>query len=138
MTLALGDDASLRVMQRNLHMKRAFWAVVPFSFAVLPVVCRPSPAEVKPRTIQITAKRFAFEPAEITLKQGEPVELTLRSVDVGHGLRFRELGMEMKAKKGQTSEVQFTPEKAGTFVGHCDVFCGSGHGTMELTLHVVR
>ena len=33
--------------------------------------------------------------------------------------------------------MQFTPDKAGDFVGHCSVFCGSGHGGMMLTLHVV-
>lgn len=88
--------------------------------------------------VEVTAKRFSFQPAEITLKAGEPVELTLKSLDVSHGLRVRELGLEVKVRKGQTAEVRFTPEKTGTFVGHCDVFCGSGHGSMELTLHVVR
>ena len=88
--------------------------------------------------VEVIAKRFSFEPAEITLKAGEPVDLTLKSVDVSHGLRVRELGLEVKARKGQTAEVRFTPDKTGAFVGHCDVFCGSGHGAMKLTLHVVQ
>jgi cytochrome c oxidase subunit 2 len=32
----------------------------------------------------------------------------------------------------------FTADKTGDFVGHCSVFCGSGHGGMSLTLHVVN
>jgi cytochrome c oxidase subunit II len=87
--------------------------------------------------VEITAKRFSFEPAEITLKRGEPVDLVLKSADVAHGLRFRELNVDLKVGKGATTEVQFTPSQAGTFVGHCSVFCGGGHGSMMLKIHVV-
>ncbi|UWZ82263.1 cupredoxin domain-containing protein [Occallatibacter riparius] len=89
------------------------------------------------RRVEVTAKRYAFDPAVITLKKGEPVVLVLKSVDVQHGLRFRELNVEVKVPKGGTAQVQFTPDKTGDFVGHCFVFCGEGHGTMALTLHVV-
>jgi len=40
--------------------------------------------------------------------------------------------------KGVIVEVPFTPTRTGDFVGHCSVFCGSGHGAMTLTLHVVE
>jgi cytochrome c oxidase subunit 2 len=94
-------------------------------------------AQAAPRRIEVTAKRFAFEPGEITLKKGQPVVLVLEGKDVAHGLRFRELNVDVKVRAGGTAEVQFTPEKTGDFVGHCSVFCGSGHGGMTLTLHVV-
>ena len=84
-----------------------------------------------------TAKRFAFTPAEITLKKGQPVVLVLKSIDVAHGLRFRDLNVEVKVGAGGTAQVEFTPQKTGDFVGHCFVFCGSGHGSMMLTMHVV-
>jgi cytochrome c oxidase subunit 2 len=93
--------------------------------------------EAAPRRIEIIAKRFAFSPDSITLKKGEPVILVLKSEDVPHGIRFRELNVEVKAPKGGSGEVQFTPDKDGDFVGHCSVFCGNGHGTMTLTLHVI-
>lgn len=94
--------------------------------------------QAAPHRIEVTAKRFSFDPGDLTLKEGEPVVLVLKSVDVAHGLRFRELGVDVKVSKGATSEVQFTPEKTGDFVGHCSVFCGGGHGSMKLTLHVVQ
>jgi cytochrome c oxidase subunit 2 len=100
----------------------------------------PSPsalAQVAPQRIEITAKRFAFTPGEITVKRGQPVVLVLRSVDVGHGLRIRDLGVDLKVKAGETAQVTITPDKTGDFVGHCAVFCGSGHGSMTITLHVV-
>jgi cytochrome c oxidase subunit II len=94
-------------------------------------------AQAAPQRIEITAKRFSFTPGEITLKKGQPVVLVLKSMDVGHGLRIRDLGVDMKVKAGQTAEVTITPDKVGDFVGHCSVFCGSGHGSMAITLHVV-
>ena len=97
-----------------------------------------TPAQSTPRRIQVTAKRFEFTPGEITLKKGVPVVLVLTSADVPHGIRFKELGIEAKIAKGQVRELAFTPDKTGTFVGHCFVFCGAGHGAMTLTLHVVE
>jgi cytochrome c oxidase subunit 2 len=90
-----------------------------------------------PRRIEVVAKRFAFEPATIELQKGVPVILVLKSVDVPHGIRIRELNVEVKAPKGGSGEVRFTPEKAGDFVGHCSVFCGAGHGSMTLKVHVI-
>jgi cytochrome c oxidase subunit 2 len=94
-------------------------------------------AQESPKSIQVVARRFSFEPAEVTVKKGQPVVLVLKSEDVAHGLRFRDLNLDVKVDKGSTAELRFTPDKTGDFVGHCSVFCGSGHGGMTLTLHVV-
>jgi len=95
-------------------------------------------AHEAPRRIEITAKRFAFDPGEITLKKGEPVVLVIRSADVAHGLRIREMNVDVKVSAGGTAEVQLTPERTGNFTGHCAVFCGAGHNSMTLKLHVVN
>jgi cytochrome c oxidase subunit 2 len=97
-----------------------------------------SSAQDSPRRIDVLVKRFAYAPAEITLKKGEPVVLVLTTEDVAHGLKFKELNLNSKFEKGKPSELAFTPDKAGDFVGHCSVFCGSGHGSMTLTLHVTE
>ena len=99
---------------------------------------RSAMAQAAPRRIEVTAKRFVFEPGEITLKKGQPVVLVLYGKDAAHGLRFRELNVDIKVGANGIKEVQFTPDKTGDFVGHCSVFCGSGHGSMTLTLHVVE
>lgn len=105
--------------------------------AAAPLLTPAALADGAPHRVEVTAKRFSFEPAELTLKKGEPVVLVLKSADAPHGLRFRELNVDVKVSKGGTSEVQFTPNQTGTFVGHCSVFCGVGHGSMTLKLHVV-
>ncbi len=91
-----------------------------------------------PQRIEIVAQRFNFIPNEITLKKGVPVVFVLTSKDVDHGLKFEEFDLNIKIKKGQVNEVPFTPAQAGTFVGQCSSFCGSGHGSMKLTLHVTE
>lgn len=94
-------------------------------------------AQLATQTIEIRAKRFNYTPGEITIKKGQPVVLVLKSEDVGHGLRVRDLGINLQVKKDGTAEVHFTPDKVGDFTGHCSVFCGSGHGSMTIKIHVV-
>ena len=121
-----------------MKLKSALHTVLFVMLAAVQLFVPSTPAEVAPRRIEVVAQRFQFTPAEIVLKKGEPVVLVLKSMDTTHGLQVRELGLEAKIHKGQPSELAFTPGKAGTFVGHCSVFCGSGHGGMMLTLHVVE
>lgn len=88
--------------------------------------------------IEVVAKRYDFTPGEISVKKGSPVTIVLTSKDVDHGIKFKDFNVALNAKKGETKEVTFTPDKAGTFIGQCSVFCGSGHGSMKLTLHVTE
>ncbi len=90
------------------------------------------------KTIAITAQRFSFSPNEITVKKGEEVILIIQSKDVAHGLLIEDLGVRTEIKKGQSAEVKFTPNSVGTFEGKCAHFCGSGHGSMTLTVHVTE
>jgi cytochrome c oxidase subunit 2 len=38
---------------------------------------------------------------------------------------------------GQVSKLRLVPDKVGTFTFLCDIFCGSGHETMNGTITVV-
>jgi len=88
--------------------------------------------------IEITASRFAFSPAEITVKKGQQVELEIHSADVTHGLTINAFGVRTEVDKGKTATVTFLPEEVGTFEGKCAHFCGKGHGSMKLAVHVVE
>lgn len=105
---------------------------------ILAGTAAPAPASAAPRRIEITAKRFTYEPDAITLKKDEAVLLVLKSADVTHGLQVRELGLDLKVSPDKPAEVLFTPRKVGDFVAHCTTFCGSGHGQMKITFHVVE
>jgi cytochrome c oxidase subunit II len=99
---------------------------------------RLSHAQDPPRRIEVVAQRFQFTPGEITLKKDQPVILVLTSKDVPHGLKLDAFNQVLKVKKGESSQVEFTPTQTGTFVAQCAVFCGSGHGSMRLTIHVTE
>jgi cytochrome c oxidase subunit 2 len=119
-------------------MQRRFRALLlPTLIAVLSGIALSVSAQSAPRRVEITASQFSFTPGEITLKKGQPVVLVLKSQDVAHGLRVRELNLALKVNGHGTAQAQFTPQKTGDFVGHCYVFCGRGHGSMALTFHVV-
>jgi len=89
--------------------------------------------------IEITASRFSFSPNEITVKKGDPVTISVQSMDVTHGLVIEALGIRTdQIKKGQPEDLTLVPETAGTFQGKCAHFCGKGHGSMVFTVHVVE
>jgi cytochrome c oxidase subunit 2 len=91
-----------------------------------------------PRRIEIIAKRFTYDPDVITLKRGQPVVLVMRSTDVTHGLKVDGLNiMSGDIKKDKETEIQFTPQQTGHFIGQCAHFCGKGHGEMKLQIDVV-
>ena len=89
-------------------------------------------------TIVIHAKRYAFSPAEITLKKGKTVKLELVSDDVAHSLVIDALHLRVRAGAGEKAETTITPEQTGDFKGKCGVFCGSGHGKMLFVVHVIN
>ncbi|MDR3556134.1 MAG: cupredoxin domain-containing protein [Syntrophobacteraceae bacterium] len=92
----------------------------------------------EPRVIKITAKKFEYNPAEITLKKGVPVVLEFTSLDRLHGFKCPALAIRTDIKPGQVAKVPVTPQKVGDFEFHCDDFCGSGHGNMKGIIHVVE
>jgi len=80
--------------------------------------------------IRITAARFAYDPASIELRKDQPVVLELSSADVHHGFDVPGLGVRADILPGQVTRVRLTPKQAGTFIFHCDYYCGSGHEGM--------
>ncbi len=90
------------------------------------------------RVIPIKARRFEFTPSTVTLKKGEPVVLRLTSDDVTHGFFVRPLNIDAEIHPGSTTEVEVTPQTAGTYTIICDHFCGVNHGNMRMTIEVVE
>ena len=116
-----------------------FHLVMAALIAIGSMALKMSPSQADPvRRVEIVAKRFQFTPSEITLKKGEPVVLVLTSKDVTHGLKLDAFHQVLIADKGKSSEVEFTPLETGDFIAQCAVFCGVGHGSMKLIVHVTE
>src|SRR3989441_8046846 len=94
-------------------------------------------AQPKEKVIRITARKFAFLPGEITLKRGVPVVLEFVSADVMMGFNAPDFNIRADILPGRVSRARFTPDKTGTFVFLCDIFCGDGHEGMSGKIKVV-
>ena len=90
----------------------------------------------EPRVIAVSAKRFEFEPKEITVAKGEPVVLEITSQDATHGFFSRKLSIDEDLAPGKTVRVPLKTDADGSYVVLCDHYCGSGHGNMKLSIVV--
>lgn len=90
------------------------------------------------QVIQVTAKRFEYNPKEISVKKGVPVVLEFTSQDRLHGFNCPGLKIRTDIVPGKVNTLRFVPDKAGTFPFHCDNFCGSGHDGMKGVITVTE
>ena len=94
-----------------------------------------SPAE--PRTIEVLAKRFTFEPSTIEVTEGERLRLVVKSGDGVHGVEIKKFKVNKEIPRGGDPVViEFTASEAGRFPIICSAFCGDGHGDMKGVLVV--
>jgi cytochrome c oxidase subunit 2 len=84
------------------------------------------------RRIEITASRYRFDPARVEVRQGEVVELVLRSLDTDHGMAIKAYAVKVAIPKGgEAVGVSFVATRPGTFPFECSEYCGSGHRRMK-------
>jgi len=118
-------------------MHQAFrTAVLPLAIAAVTLIASAGAALAHP-PIDIVASNWKFTPAKISIPVNDETTLRLTSSAGVHGIESTDLGI---AKTTITPDkfvtVTFTPKKAGTYVIHCAVICGPGHGDMTLTVEV--
>jgi cytochrome c oxidase subunit 2 len=96
-----------------------------------------SPAASAEDTIKIIAVPSKFTPDTITLHQGVTTKLEFTQTDGVHAIESADLGIPVTTiASGKDVVIEVTPQKAGTYVLHCEVFCGPDHEHMTLTVHV--
>jgi cytochrome c oxidase subunit 2 len=91
----------------------------------------------EPRVIEIVAKRFVFEPAEVDVTIGERVTLAVRSGDGVHGIEIKKFKVKKEIPRGaEPVMIEFTATEEGRFPILCSEYCGNGHDDMKGTLVV--
>jgi len=101
------------------------------------LVALPNAASVRqgstPRVIEISAERFEFWPPEVTVAEGEEVELRIKSDDTMHGFRIVGTGTNLLIpKRGKGVAVgRFTGSRPGRYSFECSRMCGAGHNFMR-------
>jgi cytochrome c oxidase subunit II len=94
----------------------------------------PPPPALK--EISMTAKQFDFIPSKITVKKGDRVKLSIKSIDVDHGFSLSAFGINEQLEPDKTVVVEFVADKVGQHSFFCSIFCGASHGSMRGTLIV--
>ncbi len=85
----------------------------------------------QPRVIEVVARRYAFEPAQVEVVAGEPVRIMVRSGDGLHGFSVPKLRIKKEIPRGETVAIELTADTPGEFPILCSEFCGDGHEEMK-------
>jgi cytochrome c oxidase subunit 2 len=112
-------------------------ATILASGLVLTAVAQPADTTA-PRVVSVTAERFAFTPAEVTVPPGTEIEFRLKSEDTSHG--FRTLPQSVENTNPKPGRADATPRAIppgpGTYTFECSRMCGAGHSFMRGTITV--
>ena len=85
-----------------------------------------------PRTVEIVATRFNFEPARVEVTEGERVKLLVKSADGVHGLQIKKFKIDKKIPRGgDPVTIEFVATAVGEFPILCSEYCGDGHEDMK-------
>ena len=94
----------------------------------------PNPPQIK--EFNIDAKSWEFDPSEIRVKEGDTVRLKIKSLDVPHGFKLKEFGVDERLDPRQEVTIEFVANKTCEFGFSCNVPCGAGHKDMKGVLIV--
>jgi cytochrome c oxidase subunit II len=120
---------------------------ITFLVGVLGIRVQGQNADGDTKVIEVSAKKYQFDPTEIRVKKGGKVELKVHSVDETHGIKLSltpEGGKESmpgllfdkpedngKVEKGQDQILKFVAQQVGTYDFKCAKVCGMHHGSMK-------
>src|SRR3990167_4242135 len=78
--------------------------------------------EEKVKEFVISGQNFSFTPSSITVKKGDKVKITFKSIDGFHDFKIDEYGIATQQLKSPAEEVlEFTADKVGNFEYYCSV-----------------
>lgn len=99
-----------------------------------------------PLVVKVKAQQYGWsyiypgakeEVGELHMPIGQEVVLRMQAMDVIHGFWVPEFRLKQDVIPGQTTEVRFTPIRAGEYTINCTQLCGAYHGVMR-SLAVVQ
>ncbi len=144
-TLLAAIAATTLVIAGSTVAKPAHSSPSAKSAAASPATPSPTPDDVQ--VIEVTAKKYEFNPSPIRVKVGARVQLKITATDHVHGVKLSEVadGADkakpglvfsspqecLRVEKGQTQTLEFTAQAAGTYSIRCCVHCGWDHRSMK-------
>jgi cytochrome c oxidase subunit 2 len=124
-----------------------FWSAIPLLLVIglfvastqVYLAMTSAPGGTPSHQVKVVARKWswAFEyqggrkDRDLHLVAGQPVELTLASVDVIHSLYVPQFRLKQDAVPGRYTKMIFTPSKAGSYPIVCTEYCGTNHSQMN-------
>jgi cytochrome c oxidase subunit II len=93
-------------------------------------------AESTIREVSVTARKYAFEPPVITVRQDDIVRVTFRADDIAHSFTMDAYRISKRVNGGQTVTFEFRADRAGTFPIYCALQADEGCRRMQASLVV--
>ena len=114
--------------------------MVALSGLSLCVVAPRSTAQEPPanqRSLNVVARKYAFEPARLEVNLNDLVKVTLSSPDIAHSFTIDAYRIAKRVSGGRAVTFEFRADQTGTFPIYCnlrqDERCRQMHG--ELVVH---
>ena len=90
------------------------------------------PADAPVKEVEVSAKKYEFNPATIEVPANTLVRLHLKATDREHGLELKSVKDSCVKFDPQTpATLEFYADKAGEYEFSCCKRCGLGHGKMK-------
>ena len=97
------------------------------------------------QVVNVTAKKYEFDPSTIRVKQGTKVQLKITPTDHAHGFKISDLpdaggkpGLVfassqdcVRIDEGRSTTFEFVAQNPGTYSFRCCVHCGWHHRAMK-------
>jgi len=108
--------------------------VMPLSFYIYEDVLKVGRAAAQPTEVAIfawTPEHGGWQPNEIHLKLGVKTKFIITAMDTTHSLIIEEFTVDTgPIHPGHKKEVEFIPDKEGTFTFFCGTVCSAEHHLM--------
>jgi cytochrome c oxidase subunit II len=88
-------------------------------------------AAVPTDTVDVTARRYVFQPDVIHVKAGTLLVLRLTAVDCTHGIEMLAFDIDEHLEKGVTKLIEVYIPQPGAYDFKCSYYCGVGCGAMN-------
>jgi cytochrome c oxidase subunit 2 len=93
-------------------------------------------AQERVRTVEVTARRYAFAPDTIEVGQDELLRVVFTAEDVPHSFTIDEYRIAKRAEPGRPVRFEFRADRAGRFTYYCNLKSDDGCRDMRGTLVV--
>lgn len=89
------------------------------------------------QVVHVTARDFQWQLSNTKLKSGENVKFIVDSIQGVHGFSIKGTAISSAVAQGEAPVVVYWngPTK-GTYIIQCNVYCGTGHDSMQKTFTV--